>query len=332
LGPDAVVVCPRDFLAALKPWLAHRQGQGHRIALITRTHNAEEIRQQIRRVARSGQLQYVMLVGDAPEDQHPRRGVPTHFAEADVTLRWGSEPRISTDNWYADLDDDQLPDVAVGRLTADTTDELAVLVRKTLAYETNANVGLWRRRVNFIAGVGGFGPIADAVVETVAKRFITEGVPSEYDTSMTYASWRSPYSPDPRRFQQRTIERFNEGCLAWVYLGHGTARDLDRVRVPGAELSIFSADNAAQLAWRHGAPIAVFLSCHAGAFDYPQDCLAEEVLRCPSGPVAVVCGSRLTMPYAMAVLGNALLEELFAVAIQRFCTINVTKMKLLYQS
>src|SRR5690606_8617528 len=45
--------------------------------------------------------------------------------------------------------------------------------------------------------------------------------------------------------------------------------------------------------------------------DYPDDCLAEELLRAAGGPAAVLCGSRVTMPYAMAVLGSELMDDYF---------------------
>ena len=51
--------------------------------------------------------------------------------------------------------------------------------------------------------------------------------------------------------------------------------------------------------------------CYSGAFDGPQDCLAESLLRSPHGPVAVYAGSRVTMPYAMAVMGHELMHEYF---------------------
>jgi hypothetical protein len=57
--------------------------------------------------------------------------------------------------------------------------------------------------------------------------------------------------------------------------------------------------------------VAVFLSCYAGAFDDSRDCLAEELLRSPNGAVAVLCASRVTMPYAMAVFGTELMQEYF---------------------
>jgi hypothetical protein len=60
-----------------------------------------------------------------------------------------------------------------------------------------------------------------------------------------------------------------------------------------------------------GSPVAVFLACYTAAFDQPRDCLAEELLRAPKGPVAVLGGTRVTMPYAMSILGTNLMNECF---------------------
>jgi hypothetical protein len=162
-----------------------------------------------------------------------------------------------------------------------------------------------------VAGLGGFGGLADAAIEACAKKFICDGVPAAYQTTMTYASWRSPYCPDPRLFGRTAIDRLNEGCLFWVYLGHGHTWGLDRVQVPGGQFSIMELSDVRRVRCTQGSPISLLLSCHSGAFDTPQDCLAEEMLRSESGPVAVICGSRLTMPYAMAVLCGEALKECF---------------------
>jgi hypothetical protein len=58
-------------------------------------------------------------------------------------------------------------------------------------------------------------------------------------------------------------------------------------------------------------PIALMLACYTAAFDAPRDCLAEELLRAPGGPVAVYGGTRVTMPYAMSVMGTSMMEEYF---------------------
>lgn len=315
-GPDTVLVCPPVFLEVMRPWLDYRTAQGHRIAVVPNLPSAQQIRAEIRRHAQAGTLRHIVLVGDheplaAVDPLIQARCVPTHLATARVNVRWHSTPELATDNWYADLDDDGVPDVTIGRFPADSPQELSIMVGKTLAYELTPAPGGWRRRINCIAGVGGLGPLIDPIVEIATKKYLTGGVPPEYDLSMTYANWRSPYCPSPNQFHATTLHRFNEGCLFWVYIGHGYPYQLDRVRVPGGTYPILSTADMGQLSNQQGMPIAIFLACYTGAFDLPYDCLSEQMLRAPGGPVAVLAGSRVTMPYAMAVFGNGLMAEYF---------------------
>lgn len=316
VAPDVVVVAADEMVPALKDWIIHRQQQGHTIGLLPNSLSAEDLRASIRESAKSGRLKYVVLVGDSTRDRNDPRSaerllVPTYHAEAKVNVHWGSEPEIATDNWFADLDDDDIPDLAIGRLPADNPDELRRMVGKIIAYETSTAPGAWRQRINLIAGVGGFGPLVDSVLEMATRKFLCDGIPASYSTTMTYGSWRSPYCPDPRRFHDATLERLNEGSLFWVYIGHGHKTSLDRVQVPGRNYHILAAEDAAKIRCPSGQPIAVFLACYTGAFDQPEDCLAEEFLRREQGPVAVLSGSRVTMPYAMAVLGTSMMDEYF---------------------
>lgn len=308
----------------MKAWCDFRRSQGRRIARVDGTRKPTEIRDEIRKLAATGSVRFVVLVGDADPPaagDRSRRGysVPTHHVPANVNVKWGSEPEIATDNWYADFDDDELPDAAVGRLSADSVAQLTTIVAKTIAYESSAageGSGTppddqWRRRVNLIAGLGGFGAILDTAIETAAKSIIAEGIPAAYATSLTHASWRSPYCPPPEEFGQTVVGRMNEGCLFWVYMGHGQPRELDRIQVPGGEHSILRIDDLPRLHATHGPPIALFLACYTAAFDGRTDCLAEELLRARLGPVATIGGSRVTMPYAMSVLGLEMLKECF---------------------
>jgi hypothetical protein len=314
---DAVVIGPREFLPALEPLLVHRRQQGHRFAYIAPSASPTEIRAAIRQAAAGGGLKYVLIVGDAEPPARVNaavaaRCVPSPLVPAVVNVKWGSEPHIASDNWYADLDSDHIPDVAIGRIPADTPAELTTIVAKILAYEQSRDFGPWRQRVNLIAGVGGFSPMVDTVIETATSKLLTSGIPPTYDTRMTYGSWRSPYCPDPRLFHAMTVQRHNEGCLFWVYIGHGQATALDQMRIPGERFNILNVGDCRELQASGGAaPIAVMLACYTAAFDQPQDCLAEQMLKAQGGPVAVYGGSRVTMPYAMAVMGDALMQEYF---------------------
>ncbi|UUO05520.1 C25 family cysteine peptidase [Blastopirellula sp. J2-11] len=311
---DTLVVCPGPLVPALRPWLDFRAAQGRQIGLITETGSKERIRAAIRETAQSGALRWVVLVGDVPGDQPTPEapGVPTHQMNAVVNVHFGSEPTLVTDNYYADVDDDLLPDVAIGRLSVRTPEQLEIVVAKILAYETDVTPGAWRRQLNVVAGVGGFGLLADSLMESITKKFLTDEIPASFETKVAYASWHSPYCPDPREFCDETVNQLNDGCLFWIYIGHGQRRYLDYIRVPEERYyPIFTSRDIPRLNCKNGSPIAIFLACYTGAFDEPKDCLAEEMLRSPGGPVAVYAGSRVTMPYAMSVMGAEMLEEYF---------------------
>jgi hypothetical protein len=315
-GPDTVVVCSPTFVEALAPWIAHRTAQGHELAFVPCTLSAEEIRSAIRQQAKTSPVKFVVLVGDAEpagawEPSVRARCVPAFMAEAKVNIRWKSPPELATDNWYADLDDDGVPELAIGRLPADSPADLAVMVSKIIAYESVPVSGTWCQRINFVAGVGNLGPLVDPIVEMAARKFLTDGIPSAYETTMTYANWRSPFCPNPPQFQDAALARFNDGCLFWVYIGHGYPYQLDRMRVPGGSFPVFGTGDVRRLDNRLGMPIAIFLACYTGAYDQPYDCLAEQTVRAPGGPIAVLAGSRVTMPYAMAVMGSGLMDGYF---------------------
>ena len=212
-APDVLVVCPGEYRAALAPWTSYRQGQGHELAMATPPSTARELADLIQRTANGGGLKYVVLVGDV-------RDVPTGYVDAKVNVRWGSEPTIATDESYADVDGDQLPDVAVGRIPVDTPTELSAVVRKIIRYERQADEGAWRRRVEVVTGVGGFGPVTDMLIEAAGRSVFQQVVPA------SYAVQRASASPAD------VGKQMQDGCLAWIYLGHGLPAELDSVETP----------------------------------------------------------------------------------------------------
>ena len=319
---DTLVFCPQPFQNALTPWLSYRRQQGHRIEVLAPRSTAAELKQQIAAVAAKHPLRHLVLIGDAyDQNANPKHLVPTEYVLSLAIYKLGGEPDIATDNPYADLDGDGLPDIGVGRIPVDSAAELTRFVQRVIAYETqavnanrtrgNSNAVPWKMRINLIAGVGGFGQLVDQLIEQVAKKVITEMVPETHQTSMTYGSWNSPYCPNPERFAESAVERFNEGCLFWVYIGHGDRCRLDKIHVPDGSHSILNQSNVQQINCRSGNPIAVFLACYTNAFDGDRDCLGEMMLRQPNGPIATIGGSRVTMPGGMGLLSMAMLDEYF---------------------
>jgi hypothetical protein len=315
-APVIVVVCPEELRSAMTPWRERREAQQNRIEFVSNKGSAEEVRTRIREVAAGGRPRAILLVGDAPQANLKGakalpQETPTFRLPAKVNIHWGGDPELASDNPYADFDGDQIPEVAIGRLPADSAAELSGMVRKILDYEDNDNFGPWRSRINFVAGEGGFGTVTDSVIESAARKFITWGVPAPYRTTMTYGSWQSPYCPDPHRFHECCLERLNEGCLFWVYIGHGSPQQVKQADFPDGRQPILSCADCQRLNCGETPPIAMFLACHTGSFASPKDCLAEELLRAPGGPVAVISGSNVTMPYAMSFLGREAMRECF---------------------
>lgn len=310
--PEAtLIICPSAFDEALRPWLELRKSQGFNLIVQRPQPTAYGITRQVRDTAKNHRLDHVVLIGDAFNATEPQNAIPADYVRATVNVQFGSEPEIATDQTYADLDGDGLPEFPVGRICADTPEQLSQVVQKIIDYETSEDFGTWRRRIDLIAGTGGFGQVIDKVIEMASKRMITDLIPHDYETSVTYGSWTSPYCPDPRRFSQTTIESLNRGGLFWIYAGHGHPLRLDRMQVPGGEFPIFEIGDEEKLDCQSGNPIGVMLSCYTGAFDFQRDCVAEKMVNQSGGPVAMICGTRVTMPYAMSLLTLEMMQDFF---------------------
>jgi len=295
---DILVITPDAFAPALKAWKSHREKQGMTVAVRP---PAADLREEVKGVRGA---KFVLLLGDV-------KRVPCTYVPAVAIRPYERDPRIATDNAIADLDGDDLPDVAVGRIPADSVEEAEAMLGKVIAYEESGDFGTWRRRVDVIAGLAGFGALLDSVIERATTTLLTQGIPAGYDIHATWANPNSPFCPPPSRIAEAVVERFNEGALLVTYVGHGSPRSLDRLRYGDRAYPIFDEDNVEDLSARRGAPIVYLCCCSAGQFDGEPDCLAEFLLKQPGGPVAVIASSRVMMPYANGVLSKEILDALF---------------------
>ena len=325
---DTLAICTPQLKLTLQRWIEYRQAQGRKILLLDSRRFARDNHALIRlTVGRHPTIEHLVLVGDAGDWRaKPTELLPTDFVLATVNVNFGSEFDIASDNTYGDLNDDGTPELAVGRIAVTNATELDQYIDRVIAYECGAEDDVkdgalpdqsWKRRINLVAGIGGFGQVTDTLIENTTRKIITDKIPGGFQTSMTQASWRSPYCPDPRDFSKTAVERLNEGCMFWVYLGHGDRQKLDMLRLPKhpdqvkRRFEILDSEAVKGLHCRHGSPIALFLACYAGAIDSSQDCLAEQMIKQPAGPIAVIAGSRVTMPYAMSLLAMEMSNEYF---------------------
>jgi hypothetical protein len=315
---------------AAAAWDAWRSEQGWRVERVAVGDgrdvppHAEAIRDLIRRshqrhaerAADAASPFVVLLLGDADE-----RGVPTwRFEQRDPDLRSRSDPDYVTDHPYQLIDDDASPDIALGRVPARTVDEAQAVLEKLRQYEQAAPGGAWRARITYVAGEGRFGAY-DQLLEWMFRQMVDRLVPDSFEVSMTYARGDSIYCPPPSRLTESVLERMSEGGLLFNYVGHGRADAFDALYWRRQRHPILEVDDLDDLADSGGRlPIALLTCCSAGWYDLPagRRSLAEAMLLHPHGPVAVIAGSRITHPYA-----NALVQKEFTTVLleQRIGTI-----------
>lgn len=312
---EVLLVCPEVFRPAMKPWIDYRTKQGYQIRQISSKGTNKQIQNRIRRIAKQNQPAAILLIGDAAPPSATdqillARSVPNFRVPAKVNIKFlKAAPHIGTDNSYADLDGDRMPDVPLGRLSVDTPKELSQVIKKVIAYESTPT-GEWQRDISLIAGVGGFGKLVDSVIDIGARQLIQQ-LPDHYHVIMTQAAWRSPFCPTPARFPATTMQRLNDSPFFWVYIGHGNRARLDRLRMPNCKQRIMKMKDLDQLKNGQGRTIALMLACSTGDYDANDDSLAERMVATPGGPVAVMASSRVAMPYSMAVLANGMMRQLF---------------------
>ena len=297
-----------------------------------------EIREKIRKASLQYRIDAILLVGDGAPTRNAAYGwrdvVPAPRVNARVVQVFGSEELLASDGYYADIDGDEIPDAPIGRLPVETPEELEICIDKIIQYEEDSPAGNWTRRISIVAGPNGLdlraigsapgevptGPnplhgvstLVTLIVDNFVRKLFSDFLPQEFIVTLTQFSPQSVFCPYPEDFGAATLERFNEGALFWVYLGHGLVFGLDRYLAPsGRNYGVFEIDDCEGFDCQGRAPIALFFACHTGAYDASWRCLAEEVMLHENGPIASVGASRLTAPYGMCRFGAAMLESAF---------------------
>ncbi len=293
LDAEAVYVAPAAFLGPIEPLLAHRRAQGLRVTAVSieaiydawghGQANPEAIRSFLRFAAERWAVAptSVTLVGDGSSDPRNYLGrnntnwVPPYLATVDP---WLGE--TACEACYAQLHgdsplDDELPDMAFGRIPAKSPEEAAALAQKILAYETAGGAGAWRGVVAYVADNADLGGnFAAAAAESAELH--PQGVRVRQVIYDPQAPAGDPTrESDPLRALYRSMGSFNGGAAIVHYTGHGLqfqwgytgpplrpGEPTDRQHL----LGVFGVDelvNGAAL------PVVLSMSCLTGSFQIP---------------------------------------------------------------
>ncbi|MBM4395158.1 MAG: hypothetical protein FJ087_05665 [Deltaproteobacteria bacterium] len=231
---------------------------------------------------------YVLIVGDAAATGIPAgASVPVEH----TTVGWEPGP---SDNGFADVDGDHVPDLAVGRIPVRTDAEGATVLEKVKRHESSYEPGPWNRRLVAYAGEGDFGPEQDAAIELAAQKGFEE-LSYDWDIEFAYDNPDSLYWYSP--FPAKVRDMLTEGAVLAVYMGHGGGE------TPG---------DVHGMTALHRFPIAAFFACGTGDFTMPFDSDPERLMKQPGALFELVVSSITTHPYGNAVLARELEVALFA--------------------
>ncbi len=221
---------------------------------------------------------YVLLLGDASVDPrgylgYPDRDlVPTHMVMT-------AYAQAASDEWFVDFDGDGVGEMAIGRLPAGTPDEAAILVDKTLQYESEP-AGTWNRKVDIMAGPRDAPGINDFVD---AGDHLATHIPVGFDLKKSYVD-----QDGAAKARADLLSRWSDGSGVVAYYGHGYASGW------GLGTNLFTASDAARLTNEGRLPVVEAMTCLSGWFFNPSPgvtSLAEALLRNPHGGAVAVWAS-----------------------------------------
>ncbi len=210
--------------------------------------------------------EYVMLVGDGhhdfknAENSTLKNLIPPYLVDIDP---WIGE--TAADNRFVSVDSptDFLPEMHIGRVSAQDAAGVNAFVNKVLAYE-GAPGGAWQSNVAFIAddcnnAVGDF----NAISELIRKNWL----PAQYNASRTY--YRVPTAgdncpnanyTDPAAMKNAIKTVYNGQNLMLQWFGHGS-----RFRW-GYSSSLFNYEDIPALAPNTVWPVVMHYTCYTGYF------------------------------------------------------------------
>jgi hypothetical protein len=141
-----LIISHPDFIEGLQPLVQARQAQGLTVSVVNvqdlyakYTHgifDPQAIKTYIAYAKQSLGAQYILLVGGDTYDYRNYLSynnisfIPSLYISTNNVAKF-----VPADPLYADVNNDRIPDIAIGRFPVRTTAELTLMVNKTLAYQ-----------------------------------------------------------------------------------------------------------------------------------------------------------------------------------------------------
>jgi uncharacterized repeat protein (TIGR01451 family) len=339
-GADQIIIAPRAFLPAVQPLVDHRESQGLRVRTVAvediyplfngGVFHPEAIRALVAHAYDNWPglpPQYLFLVGDGHYNfkaySLDKYGpwttihIPPYLFFDDP-----HQGEVPVDARFGDVDGNGLPEVHVGRLPAETIDQVTGYVNKLLTYE-NSPKAAWQDRAVLVADDGkayaeGFEAVLD---DLAATHLYTNMATVDKIYLRDIAAVSDTDACEPFKIGQRCLtatqaitEAWSAGAGLIIYAGHGAT---DR----WADEPLLSNEELASLASTDQLPLLLSLDCWDSYFMRPasygnyQDTrgFGEWVttVLTDSGAIANFGPAGLSYNYEAKLLSRALFRRLF---------------------
>jgi len=187
--------------------------------------------------------EYVLLIGKA--ELQEQESVPAFFFQS---YKFGA---CASDFWYALVDEDEVPDFAIGRWPCRTEEELQLLIKKRIAYTKNNLLGEWNNELLFIAGM-------EDVFKVQSENMIQRQIDKAYNINRIYINPTSVGEPFFGN-SDSLINLFNRGVVLGNFMGHGGG-------AVWADRSLFNTSHIKYLNNLNCLPFLTSLTCFTADF------------------------------------------------------------------
>ncbi len=295
-GADYLVIAHADFMPAARRLAAWR-GTDDRFGepLVTRAIDVQDIYDEfsggrldpmairgfLHYAAGNWQIQplYVTLFGDGTYDYKGNSGATTGNWIPPV------QDRDSTfDEWFVRLsDDDDLPDMAIGRLTVNSPAEAEAVADKLIGYDREPEAGPWQSRALVVADDlvnPGARDVSESFFLIDAEMIARLMLSPRLDQVKHYLGRFALEGLTKPRARDEFVRLFNQGAVLLTYVGHGNTDVLAH-----EQMFVLSRD-LAELRNKGRLPFMYTAASQVGVFDDPvHDSIPEALLKKPDGGV-----------------------------------------------
>jgi hypothetical protein len=330
---DLLIITPTIFKNELRPLVVHKNALGIRTRLVTLPEvyhqmfwhgrdNAEKVKYFIKTAREEWGIRYVLLVGGRSSQFLPTWYCPVRYVSmvddwdaehlsdlyfADLYDANGNFSSWDSDNdglygeWYPgqtaeDVNIDLIPDVAVGRLPCRSEQQVRIMVRKIITYETTVFDKPWFSTMLVTAG--------DTYPESANPNWT--GYEGEYygdraiENMSGFTATRLYTSDGSFSDKNVVIREFNKGSGFAYFVGHGSPKQWGNNAPNGTKF--IQGPNSFDM-WRfrnkNKLPVCVVSGCHNSQFDvclrrafnastrwkqeYVPECWSERIISEPIG-------------------------------------------------